>query len=152
MIRIRDATADDLNVLLALGSLMRAESLERYPPTEREHARKYLEAALNMPETFLMVLAEDEGFPVGMMTAGAGPYSFSSRLRTASDLLFVIPDYRGSRAAMRLVRRFKDWSDSIDADSATLSIATGVSPERTGRFFEIMGFQPMGKTYRMDCS
>lgn len=150
MIRIRDATADDLNVLLALGSLMRAESIERYPPTERAHARKSLEAAIAMPGNFLIILAEDEKYPVGMMAAIAGPYSFSSRLRAASDLLFVIPERRGGTAAMRLVRRFKEWAGSVGADSATLSVATGVSPERTGRFFKVMGFGSMEMTYRMD--
>lgn len=150
MIRIRNATADDLDVLLTLGALMHAESIELYPPVEREHARKSLDVAIAMPNNFLIVLAEDDGEPIGMMTAIAGPYSFSSRLRAASDLLFVIPERRGGTAAMRLVRWFKNWGDSVGADSATLSVATGVSPERTGRFFELMGFRSMQMTYRMD--
>ncbi|KKN32011.1 hypothetical protein LCGC14_0818130 [marine sediment metagenome] len=129
---------------------MRAESIESYPPIDRDHAQKHLDMAIAMPDVFLVVLAENNGLPIGLMTAAAGPYCFSSRLRTASDLLFVLPENRGGYAAKRLIRRFKEWSNKIGADSATLSVATGISPDRTGRFFELMGFRSMGTIYQMD--
>ena len=146
MIRVSDATAADLDALLDLGSRMHAESVEPYPPIDKEHTRRHLDAALSMSGTYLIVLAEDEGIPVGMMAAVMGPYSFSPRLRAASDILFVLPEYRGGMAAIKLIRRFREWSEC--ADSATLSVATGVSSERTGRFFELMGFRPMGMMYQ----
>ena len=150
MIQIRDAVLDDLGILISLGEKMLSESSEPYPPVEPEHARKYIEMAVSMPGVFLTVLAEDDGIPVGMMTAVAGPYSFSSRLRTSSDLLFVLPEHRGGMASIRLVKRFKEWSDGLGAYCDTLSIATGVTPERTGKFFKIMGFRPMEMIYRRD--
>lgn len=149
MIRIRDAGPDDLDTLIALGSKMWAESTEPAPPIEREWVRERLDMAVSHPETFLVVLAEDDG-PVGMITAVAGPHGHSSRSRTASEFLFVLPQYRGSVAARRVIRRFSDWSDGLGAENATLSIASGVSPERTGRFFELLGFRPMGMTYQKD--
>lgn len=146
---VRDATVDDLDTLIALGIEMRAESIVPYPPVDRDHVRKYLDIAVSMPDVFLTAIAEDDA-PVGMMTAVAGPYCFSPVVRTTSDLLFVMPEYRGGTAAMRLVRKYKQWSDGLGADNDTLSIATGVSPERTGRFFEAMGFRPMQMIYRRD--
>ena len=146
---IRDATNDDLEILLDLGSKMLAESIEPYPEIDREQARKYLEVAVSMPDFFLMAIAEEE-IPIGMMTAVAGPYCFSPTLRSASDLLFVLPEYRGGRAAVKLVQKYKDWADGIGTASDTMSVATGVSPERTGRFFKLMGFRPMEMMYRRD--
>ena len=146
---IRDATNDDLEILIALGSKMLEESVEPYPEIDREQARKYLEVAVSMPDFFLMAIAEEE-IPIGMMTAVAGPYCFSPILRSASDLLFVLPEYRGGRAAIKLVQRFKDWADGIGTASDTMSVATGISPERTGRFFKFMGFRPMEMIYRRD--
>ena len=148
MIRGRDANTADLNILLTLGYRMRAESIESYPPIDRDHAQKHLDMAIAMPDVFLVVLAENDRLTIGMMTAVMGPYSFSPRLRVASDILFVLPEYRGGMAAIKLVRRFREWSEG--ADSATMSVATGVSPERTGRFFELMGFRPMGMMYQKD--
>lgn len=144
---IRDATVDDLDTLIDLGSKMHEESLEPYPPIERDHALQYVEMAVAHPGVFLLALAEKDN-PVGMITAVAGAYCFSSRLRTASDLLFVLPEHRGGKAAMKLVARYNEWADSLGVWSSTLSVATGISPSRTGRFFEHMGFDPMERTYR----
>lgn len=149
MIQIRDATTDDLEILLDLGSKMLAESMEPYPAIDHEQARKYLDMAVSMPGFFLMAIAEDE-ISIGMITAVAGPHCFSPVLRSASDLLFVLPEYRGGRAAIKLVQRFKDWADGIGTASDTMSVATGISPERTGRFFKFMGFRPMEMIYRRD--
>ena len=150
MIRIRDMTADDLDTFVSLGKRMHNESIEPYPPIDPDFMQKYLEMAVSMPEIFLFAIAEDDGVPMGMVAAVAGPYSFSPEIRAASDLLFVLPEHRGSRAAIKLVQKFKGWSDSVGARTANLSVATGVSPERTGRFFELMGFRPMQKTYQRD--
>jgi GNAT superfamily N-acetyltransferase len=146
---IRNATIDDLDVFLSLGGKMHEESTVSYPPIDKEHIRKYLDMAVSMPEIFLNLIAEDGG-PIGMLTAVAGPYSFSPEIRTSSDVLFVLPEKRGGRTAILLVKRFNEWSDSIGAVSATMSVATGITPERTGRFFEMMGFRPMEMIYRRD--
>ena len=150
MIRIRDAVLDDLETFAVLGKRMYEESLEPYPPIEVEVFRKFLELAVSMPSVFMTILAEDDGIPVGMMTAVAGPYSFSSRMRTSSDLLFVLPEHRGGMASVRLVKRFKEWGDGLGSYCDTLSVATGVTPKRTGKFFKIMGFRPMEMIYRRD--
>jgi GNAT superfamily N-acetyltransferase len=149
MIQIRDATSDDLDVFVSLGARMYEECTVSYPPVEEEHIRKYLDVAVTMPNVFLNLIAEDDG-PIGILTAVAGPYSFSPKLRTSSDILFVLPEKRGGRAAILLVGRFNEWADSIGAVNSTMSIATGVTPKRTGRFFEMMGFRPMEMIYRRD--
>jgi len=146
---IRDATLEDIDDLIALGEAMRAESLEPYPPIDREIARAYVAAAVQRPATFLLALAETDR-PIGMITAVAGPYCFSPVLRAASDLLFVLPEYRGGMTAMKLIARFQEWTADIGAVSATMSVATGVHPERTGKLFQRMGFRPMEFLYRYD--
>lgn len=150
MICVRDAGAADLDALIALGSRMRSESVEPFPPIEPERVQKQLDMAVAMPDVFLVALAEDDGLPIGMVTAVAGDYAFSSQLRAVSDLLFVLPERRGLVAAKWLVRRFLDWSDDLGAETDIIGVSTGVSPERTGRFLELMGFRPMGMTYRRD--
>ncbi len=85
-----------------------------------------------------------------MVTAVAGDYAFSSQRRAVSDLLFVLPERRGLVAAKRLIQRFFGWSRKVGAKTAFIGVSTGVFPERTGRFFELMGFRPMGMMYRRD--
>jgi GNAT superfamily N-acetyltransferase len=144
---IRDATEGDLENLLYLGAKMHEESLVYYPPIERESVERYLEAVVSMPEVFLISFAFKDS-PIGMITASAGPHAFSSVLRSGCELLYVLPEHRGGRTAMKLVERFKEWSDDLGAVYSTMGVSTGLDPERTGRFFEFMGFEPMERTYR----
>ena len=148
MIVIREAVSDDLDILLALGSRMQTESIYPVPPIDREWAREYLSTAVSNPDMLLILIAEDKGVPIGFMVAVAGPYAFSPTLRVASDLLFVLPDYRGTVAARKLIRWFMEWAGDRDT---TLSVASGIHTERTGKFFERMGFKPTGMTYQRDC-
>ena len=147
-LRVRDAESGDLGSLVYLGSRMLAETVAEFPPLDVEHMRGKLDTAVAMPEVFLIALVEDDGVPVGMVTAVAGDYAFSPERRSASDLLFVVPERRGSTAAHRLVKRYLDWSAGLDAKFANIGLSTGVSPESTGRFLERMKFQPMGMMYR----
>ena len=146
---IRDAVIDDLETLILLCSKMHEESIEPYPLINRECMENYINMVVSNPDVFLISFAEDKS-PIGMITAVAGPYSFSPSIRASSELLFVLPEHRGSRAAVKLVQRFKEWSDNIGAMNSSFGISTGVSPERTGRFFEHMGFRPIGMMYRRD--
>lgn len=148
MIHVRDATLSDLDSLIALGARMLAESVERFPPIEPEQVQKKLDMAQSMPEVFLVALAENKGLPIGMVTAVAGDYAFSTRRRAVSDLLFVLPERRGMIAAKMLVARFLDWSVEVGAETAIIGVSTGVSPERTGHFLELLGFDPLGMMYR----
>jgi GNAT superfamily N-acetyltransferase len=91
-----------------------------------------------------------DGIPVGMMTGVAGPHSFSRRIRTSSDLLFVLPEHRGGMAAVKLMKRYKEWSMGLGAAYSYISVSTGVTPEKTTKFYEFMGFRPMEKMYRRD--
>ena len=148
MIRVRNAVVEDLPVLLGLGRHMRNESIARFPLIDAARVQKQLDMAASMPDVFLVALAEDDGLPVGMVTAVAGDYAFSTERRAVSDLLFVVPERRGSTAAHRLVRWFNAWASGVGAETAIVGLSTGVKPASTGRFLERMGFEPLGMMYR----
>ncbi len=148
MITVRNATPDDLWSLVSLGRMMQTESNERFPGVEADRVEKQLVMTIANPDALLCAVAVSEGETIGMVTAVAGDYAFSTEKRTCCDLLFVVPDRRGVIAAKRLVTAFTDWSDGLGAKTNIMGISTGVHPERTGRLFELLGFAPMGMTYR----
>ncbi len=150
MIAVRDATPDDLWSLVSLGRKMQAESVERFPAVEADRVEKQLAMTIANPDAFLCAVAVSDGETIGLITAVAGDYAFSTEKRTCCDLLFVAPDRRGLVAAKYLVAAFIDWSDALGAKTNIMGVSTGVHPERTGRLFELLGFAPMGMTYRRD--
>jgi len=67
----------------------------------------------------------------------------------ASDLtLYVTPFYRGTSAAMRLLKAYEKWAKAKGAKVISLGVSTGITAERTGKFYERMGFNDVGKFYR----
>ncbi len=150
MIRLRDAGPGDLDAVTVLCEAMRAEITEPFPAVERERLAQTLELAAANPDVFLFVLAETGGKAIGMVTAVAGDYAFSSERRAVSDLLFVLPERRGGMVGKRLVERFTDWADALGAKTDIIGVSTGIEPKRTGRFLELMGFRAMGMMYRRD--
>lgn len=146
---VRNATADDLPALLALGEAMRSEAVTAFPEIEPERVARQLDLTLQMPTTFLCGIAEDRE-PIGMVTGVAGDWAFSSRRRALCDMLYVMPGRRGLVAASMLVAHLKSWAGDIGARDVFMGTSTGIDPVRTGRFFERMGFSLFGTMYRME--
>lgn len=141
---VRNARAGDADALIALGRAMRAECLTRFPEVDGGRVRAWLAAAERAPDRLLAAVAEEGGEPVGFVTAVVGEWSFSDERRAACDLLYVRPRSRGGVAAASLVGAFADWAVRNGARTLVMGTTTGVAPERTGRLFERLGFDPVG--------
>ncbi len=146
---VRRATLDDLPAFLRLGQEMRNESNTSFPPIDSARVRRQIAATENLPETLYAAIAVD-GDVIGMITGVIGDYAFSPERRAACDLLFVRPQHRGAVAARKLVESFCDWAAENGARSVFIGISTAVNPERSGKFFERIGFEPLGPIYRKE--
>tara|TARA_R110000823_G_scaffold25325_4_gene74599 strand:- start:3272 stop:3736 length:465 start_codon:yes stop_codon:yes gene_type:complete len=150
MITIRLATADDFMALYRLGEAMRQEAITHFPKLDAKRASEFLDMAIEQPDTARVVVAEDDEGLIGMMTSMMGGYAFSYEKKAVSDLLFVLPEKRGAIAAKKLVQDFIQWAKDNDAPAAFIGVSTGTDNERTGKFFEKMGFHHMGLSYKME--
>ena len=52
---------------------------------------------------------------IGMAVADANTYYFSPKIGSTMHYWYVLPQYRGSRAAIELLRLFEKWSRQIGA-------------------------------------
>jgi GNAT superfamily N-acetyltransferase len=93
-------------------------------------------------------VCEDDGDLVGYLLAKTETYAAATGFFASQEVLYVRPDKRGTRAAVRLVKIFNEWSDRIGAVEVFTGIANGFQPERTARFFEHFGFEPVGQYLR----
>lgn len=144
--RVRRATADDVPVLVELGERLRRESLTWWPPADPEFIAAIARAA---PKEVIGWIAETQR-PVGMLVAHAAHMIHSPAPIARSALFYVEPEHRGSRAALLLVRAFQIWARKTGARKAIIDASCGISEERTGRFYERMGFTYMGRLYSLD--
>lgn len=148
--RVRLATLTDLPDLIVMGRQMRAESETRYPPVEPQAIYRNLKNAVDNPDKLLVLLAYDDGGPVGFLSAFISPYSFSDELCAIHDIFFVTPARRGSSAASRLIDGFEAWAREMGASKMMVAVHTGIRPEITARFYGKKGFRHMGGVFDKD--
>ena len=74
--------------------------------------------------------------------------SFFGHDLTASDLmLYVVPEKRGSTIAHRIIKKYEEWAISQNVTEISLGISTGISVERTSKFYEALGYRQKSVTY-----
>lgn len=138
-----------LRDILQLGVAMQQESEFSAIPFDIEQAANSIVAlVVNNPNGFGMVAYTDDGEPAGLIAGSITPYFFS-RGWVASDFVwFVKPEFRGSRAAIKMLKMFKAWAAEKGASELYMGITTNVSADRTGELLQRMGFKHVGGNYR----
>ena len=153
-ITVRPAVEDDLSAIFELGHLMRAECVIPFPEIDEDAARDSL-ALLN--DFYFIAVAEVANIVsiecnvgngiIGMFTAHLNRYAFSQEFIAQHDIFYVLPEWRGTRAALLLVRAFEKWAREFGINHAILGVHSGLFPERTGRFYGKLGYRPMGGNF-----
>lgn len=140
---------DTLRDVLQLAFAMQQESEFVTVPFDVEQtANSVMSLVINNPNGFGMLAYTDEGKAIGMITGSITPYVFS-RGSVASDFAwFVLPEHRGSRAAIKLLKAFKSWATEKGALQLYMGVTTNVSANRTGDLLQRFGFEHVGGNYR----
>ena len=148
---IRPFTPADIPAMMVLGSQMHAESL--YAPLNYSGVRLH-EVAENMitNDDWWSVVDERDGEIVGMIIAFMHKPFFSEDQVAMDLLLYVKKECRGSTTALRLIKLYVDWARQKGATWCMLGISTGVGIERTGAFYNRMGFKSHGPMFVKDLS
>ncbi|KGH26271.1 hypothetical protein P353_22335 [Comamonas testosteroni] len=142
---IRQATLDDLPVLINLGELMHAESPRfsriTFSPARLGHT---LAALVQSPMGFVWVTETEAGEVVGGLMATAFQHWASDDLMTTDLALFLAPEHRGGTAAARLTRKYHQWARDLGAKLIQQGVTTGVHTDQTVQLLERLGMKRCG--------
>lgn len=89
-------------------------------------------------------LAIDKNKIVGLIGGAVIPYFFSTRKKVGDLGFYVDPEYRGSRAAIKLVKALESWAKEMGVEEVYLGQTTGVEVEKTKDFYERLGYTVVG--------
>lgn len=145
--RVRAAGVDDTEAVFRLGCRMHEESATDFPGVERAKVEHSLALCTQYPEVFWAAVAETGGEVVGVSNAIIGDYAFSSQKRGLVDIIYVLPEHRGSSAAVRLLRAYRQWAEANGAARHYAGITTGIHPERTAKFMTGLGYRKVGEMF-----
>lgn len=149
---IRPATLADVETVVHLGRKM--HSLGRFKELEYDFAkcRTVVRHCVENSGSYFFCIAEtDAGEIIGLHMGMLQEYFFSSQQLAQSISFFVVPEYRGSSAAVKMVYAFKKWAEKREA--AEVVFGTGISEGAplavVDNFMKRMGFTLTGGNYAL---
>lgn len=142
----RPATANDIPAMLELGRAMCAEG---YYAGMNFDEHKISGLLHRLIDGGFAAVHEAGGQMVGLMIGAMGETWFGRDLNAIEYALYVTPDHRGGSAATRLLDAFTDWAKENGAREITVAQSTGVMVEKTAKFYQRMGFAPMGGVFKL---
>lgn len=146
--KIRFATQDDVDVVLHLGTQMHAESRFRVHPMNPQKSRVSIKKLLGNPLSGCILLADSEsGVVAGMLAGYVVDYFFSDALVAQDSYFYVMPSFRGSSAALKLLITFRRWAENRNAAELCINMSVDVEPERFNQFMNRMSFKPCGTNF-----
>lgn len=145
---IRDAGEADLAALD--GMLARLAQWERqWDPnldTDRSTAGNY--APLLGREDCKLLVAEEEGVPVGYLFGLVYHQPGHRRPIAILDALYVSPEYRGRGCAKALIEAFTGFAREMGAGYVELKVLAG--NHRAAGLYEHMGFRDLSRQMRLE--
>jgi len=93
---------------------------------------------------FVVFLAEKDGKLIGFIAGMVQRYFFSLRERVTDMGFYVLPDHRGTSAAIRLIGALENWTKEMNVDDLYIGQTTAVNIEKTQRFYAHLGYKTVG--------
>ena len=143
---IRAITKEDVHSCIALGQDMHNESAYSAISFDSNSLVGVAYNVLNDPNWFGAVAVKEDQV-IGMMIGFISEYWFSNE-KFASDLcVYIVPEYRGSSAALRLMNLYTKWAVSKPIREIRIGETTRVNPEATAKFYKKLGFVEGGTLF-----
>jgi L-amino acid N-acyltransferase YncA len=139
---VRLALEEDEDVVVEMARAQVAETLPHLDFDDyltRASFHRYLDNA--NPTIFVV---ERDRKIVGVLWALIENYAFTSGIYVVQEVIYVLPEHRGSRAAVALVKEFTRWGEQMKAREIIFGISNKFQPERTAKFFQMFGAEIVG--------
>lgn len=117
--------------------LVRMQVEETLPHLDfvRELAEETFDQSVKHADPTIFVVEENREI-IGYLVAFLESYSFTTGIFVVQEVLYVRPDKRGTRAAVRLIKEFVRWGEIVGAREWIFGISNKFQPDRTARLFE----------------
>ena len=139
-------TEDDISARVALSRFVNADCPDGLP-YDAATVRKSLERMMGQPNHCLLQ-AEIDGRVIGGLIGVVAPHPWSPALGASIKSYFVLPQHRGSLAAVKLLHGFRRWAKAQGAVRMYVGVTSRRDIERTDRFLKHLGFRFSGGNYR----
>ena len=139
----------DIAARVGLARRAYEEMGDRSLPFDEELVRRGVVERLAKPGRYCLLQVERGDRTVGMLSAAVGPHWYSSTLGASVLAFYVLPEHRGSLAAIKLLHACRRWAGERGAVHLYVNVASGVDVARTDRLLKRLGFRLTGGNYEL---
>ena len=146
--RVRLATASDEEALLEMGRCMHAESRFSRYPLDHTKLRKLIELSLTDGKVHCILVAQNlHGQLTGMLGGHVQNMFFTDALIAQDKFFYVLPESRGTSAALKLLMAFQRWALNRRVQEININMSVAIDMERFDKFMRHTGFVRCGSNY-----
>ncbi|MYD23392.1 MAG: GNAT family N-acetyltransferase [Holophagales bacterium] len=109
--------------------------------------RRGIERKIDRRGKYCLLQAEAGSEAVGMLMGVAAPHFHASELGASLLSWYVLPEHRGSLAAVKLLHGFRRWARDRGAVRFYIGVTSGIDVARTDRLLRRLGFRQTGANY-----
>lgn len=148
--KIRFGQTEDRETVLRLSRQMLAESRFRHFPLNENKASAVFDATIGNPASSCILLAcRTDGEVVGMLVGHAMEYFFCDGVMVQDRVFYVLPEYRGTSAAVKLLTALRRWALNMKAQELCINMSVGIEMERFNKLMVHMGFGCCGSNFSL---
>lgn len=137
---IRRAKLTDVSAIVNMLSILHGESPEYgLAPRNRKHVENSISNMLYNDDVLFLIDDQQRG----ILVASRSQDWYAPTWTVYEQLVYVLPDYRGSPVALRLIRSMELWATEIGA-KIRLGVTTGINQERSVEMYERLGYKHLG--------
>ena len=146
--KVRLATASDEEALLEMGRRMHAESRFSRYPLDHTKLSKLIELSLSDEKVHCILVAQNvHGQLTGMLGGHVQSMFFTDALIAQDKFFYVLPEWRGTSAALKLLMAFQRWALNRRVQEININMSVAIDMERFDKFMRHTGFASCGSNY-----
>ncbi len=143
---IRDATVEDLDQIMALGTQFHQESRYAVFGYDNVKTRMFFQTIIENKDGMFLVYDTPNGI-IGGMVGWAEKMYFGHDIVLSDFALFVSKDRRGQIAGASLIKAYIEYGKKIGAHEIILSNSSGIDRDRIAKLYERLGLTHVGYVY-----
>ena len=143
---LRLATLNDVPALLELGKDLYKDSPFASMKFDFSKVKEQLEAAIMMPDQWLVLVSHDEGKPVGCLVAYVFHPLYSKDKIACEVLWHLLPEYRKGRRGVDMMTAFEYWAKLLGCTVCQYGWMSS-SPPRMEELYLKRGLKMVEKVY-----
>lgn len=141
------AKLDDVDILVEMAEKFHKES-QNSQTFDLGITRDNIIGAIKDRESWLVLILQSEGKPVGMLIAVTVPSLFGSDKLAVELSWYVEPEYRATKKSLEMLKMYEYWAENLmHVDLISLSSLGTLSEDRLDKLYTRLGYKKEENTY-----